>query len=66
MDCFMLYLISRCKSFVSDESGATSIEYALIASIVSMCIVAGLTSARNSLSTTFNKVGSELGSNVAN
>ena len=66
MGRFMLSLSNRCKSFVSDESGANSIEYALIASIVSLCIVAGLTSARNSLSTTFNKVGSELGSNVAN
>lgn len=59
-------LNSCCKSFVSDESGATSIEYALIAGIISICIVAGLTSARNELSTTFNKVGSELKSNVAN
>lgn len=66
MGRYMLRLISFCKSFASDESGATSIEYALIASIVSMCIVAGLTSSRDSLTATFNKVGSELSSNVAN
>lgn len=66
MGRFMLSLISCCKSFVSDESGATSIEYALIAGVISICIVAGLTSARNQLTTTFNKVGSELSSNIAN
>lgn len=66
MGRFMLCLKNRCKSFVCDESGATSIEYALIASIVSIAVVASLTSVKNDLSSTFTKVGSELGSNVAN
>lgn len=44
-----------CK-FVHDEDGATSIEYALIASIISMAIIGGLMGIRTSLVSTFNSV----------
>lgn len=62
----MVRFINCCKSFASDESGATAIEYALIAVIVSISVVIGLTSARDELNSTFTKVGSELKSNLAN
>ncbi len=62
----MLRLISCCKSFASDESGATAIEYALIAGIISISIVFGLTSVKTELSTTFTKVGTELKNNAGN
>ena len=37
------------QSFLRDESGATAIEYALIASLVSICIVGGATQISTSL-----------------
>ena len=46
--------------FLDDESGATAIEYALIAAIVSISIVAALQNVRGSLQSTFNSVNSEL------
>ena len=39
--------------FVKDESGATAIEYGLIAAVVGVGIIAGLTNLKNGLSTLF-------------
>ena len=44
------------RDLARDESGATSIEYALIASIVSLAIIGGLTGVRSSLITIFDSV----------
>jgi len=62
----MVHLFHGIKRFADDEAGATAIEYALIAGIVSIAIVASLTGVKTELSTTFNKVGSELKSNASN
>ena len=43
----------RIAKFCSDESATTSIEYALIASIVSVCIVAGATAIGGNLTAIF-------------
>lgn len=43
----------RIARYCSDETGATSIEYALIASIVSICIVAGATAIGGNLNAIF-------------
>ena len=42
--------------FKSDESGATAIEYALIASGIALVIIAGVTFVGGSLTGTFNTV----------
>ena len=42
------------KRFLCDESGATAIEYAVIAMMVSVAIVASLTSVRDSLNGGFS------------
>lgn len=44
----------------SDEAGATAIEYALVASLISVAIIAGATSIGSSLSATFTNIGSSL------
>jgi pilus assembly protein Flp/PilA len=44
------------RRFADDESGATAIEYALVASIISITIAAALSTMRTSLQTTFNDV----------
>jgi pilus assembly protein Flp/PilA len=46
--------------FVKCESGATAIEYGLIAAIVGVGIVTALTSLKTDLNTTFGKVSTEL------
>lgn len=49
-------LPSSVREFAADESGATSIEYALIASIVSIAIVGALMGVRGSLVSVFESV----------
>ena len=46
--------------FVRDESGATAIEYGLIAALVAVVLVAALGALGTNLSATFNKVSSNL------
>lgn len=45
-------------SFIADESGATAIEYALIATFISIVIVASLTQIGLKLNTVFTNVES--------
>lgn len=44
------------RKFADDDSGATAIEYALIASIVSIAIAAALANVKSSLQESFNDV----------
>ena len=46
--------------FAKDESGATAIEYGLIAAIVGIGIIVGLGSLRDGLNTLFNNVVTNL------
>jgi pilus assembly protein Flp/PilA len=46
--------------FVKDQSGATAIEYGLIAAIVAVGIIVGLTNLRDGLDTLFNKLKTSL------
>ncbi len=47
--------------FAKDESGATAIEYGLIAGLVSVVIIAALTLLGGNLTATFNNIASSLG-----
>jgi pilus assembly protein Flp/PilA len=51
--------------FAKDESGATAIEYGLIAALVAVVIIAALTALGTSLTETFNAVSTELGGATA-
>ena len=53
----MSKLISR---FVRDESGATAIEYGLIAALISVVIITALTTLGTNLTTTFTTVANKL------
>jgi pilus assembly protein Flp/PilA len=44
------------NAFASDESGTTAIEYALLATIITVGIIVALTTIGSTLSTTFTKV----------
>jgi len=46
--------------FAQDESGATAIEYGLIAALISVALIAGATIMGNQLSGLFNTIGGEL------
>ncbi len=48
------------RTFAKDESGATAIEYGLIAALVSVAAIGALTAMGDSLSDMFNMVSSEL------
>ena len=50
-------LISR---FVRDESGATAIEYGLIAALIAVVIIPGITAIGTGLSSTFNTIQGKL------
>jgi pilus assembly protein Flp/PilA len=53
-------MITSIRKFFRDESGATAIEYGLIAALVSVAIIGALTAMKDGLNTTFNKVATEL------
>ena len=46
--------------FLKDESGATAIEYGLIAALIAVVLIAALTAVGTSLNTTFNGISSSL------
>ena len=46
--------------FLKDESGATAIEYGLIAALVGVAIIVGLNALGVQLNATFNEVATEL------
>jgi pilus assembly protein Flp/PilA len=48
------------SSFAKNESGATAIEYGLIAALISVAIVAALTAVGGQLNTLFNTVKTDL------
>ena len=53
-------MIKSLKSFVANESGATAIEYALIASLIAVAIIVSITVLGTQLQNTFNEVSSNL------
>jgi pilus assembly protein Flp/PilA len=50
----------RVRNFVSDESGVTAIEYALIASLIAVFIITAVTLVGTKVSTVFNEIGTTL------
>ena len=52
--------MTNFKRFLKDESGATAIEYGLLAALISITLIAGATVAGPQISAIFNTVGSEL------
>jgi len=48
------------KRFVKDESGATAIEYGLIASLIGVAIIAGASALGTALNSTFNAISTKI------
>lgn len=58
----MKSLFSR---FLNDKSGATAIEYGLIAALVSVVIIAAVTTMGGNLTATFDSIATALGATGA-
>jgi pilus assembly protein Flp/PilA len=58
-------MIANFSRFAKDDSGATAIEYGLIAALVSVAAIGALTAMGNSLSTMFNTVSTALSTAVS-
>jgi pilus assembly protein Flp/PilA len=52
--------IATLKNLINDESGATAIEYGLIAALVSVAAITALTAMGGSLNTMFTAVSTAL------
>ena len=52
--------MNTINALIKDESGATAIEYGLIAGLVAVAIIAALTTLGGSLTSLFTAVSSEL------
>ena len=52
--------MSTIRRFLDDESGATAIEYGLIAALVSVALIAVLTTLGGSLKATFTRISTDL------
>jgi pilus assembly protein Flp/PilA len=59
-------MFATLRQFARDESGATAIEYGLIAALVSVAAVTALGTVGDALSSMFNYVASTLDSAVQN
>jgi pilus assembly protein Flp/PilA len=53
-------MASVLRSFLRDQSGATAIEYGLIASLIALVIIASVTTVGTKMTGTFNKVSGNL------
>lgn len=58
--------MNSIKKFINDESGVTAIEYALIAALIAVVIIAAVKALGTKISTIFGTVKTTLDSNGAN
>ena len=52
--------MNRIQHFIRDESGATAIEYALIASLIAVAIITAVTAVGTNISAVFQKIATTL------
>jgi pilus assembly protein Flp/PilA len=55
-------MLATFRTFAADESGATAIEYGLIAALIAVGLIAALTALGGSLQTIFNAISTALNS----
>jgi pilus assembly protein Flp/PilA len=53
-------MFASVKKLIKDESGATAIEYGLIAALISVAAIGAFMAVGSSLTSTFNNVSSKL------
>ena len=50
--------------FADDDSGATAIEYGLLAALIAVVIIASVTAVGTSMSAQFNKIANKIGGSL--
>ena len=53
-------MIAMLKNFAANENGATAIEYGLIAALIAVAIITGLTAVGTNLNTKFQSIATTL------
>lgn len=53
-------MLALIRAFAKEETGATAIEYGLIAALIAVVIITALTAIGTSLTSVFNAIGSTL------
>ncbi len=53
-------MLRLLKNLLSDETGATAVEYGLIAALIALAAVSALTNIGRNLATTFNTISTKL------
>ncbi len=53
-------MLNQLKAFIHDDSGATAIEYGLIAALVSVAAIGALTTMGDTLNTIFSSVSNSM------
>ncbi|WP_279358052.1 Flp family type IVb pilin [Methylobacterium indicum] len=56
-------MITKLKRFVSDESGATAIEYGLIATLIALAVIVAARTVGQNLGAQFNSIAGNLKNN---
>lgn len=52
--------MKNVMKFLSNKSGATAIEYGLIAALIAVAVIGGVTTLGQNANATFEKVGAEM------
>lgn len=52
--------MNKLVSFVKDESGATAIEYGLIAAAMAVCLIAAMPFIKSNIITKFSSIGTHI------
>jgi pilus assembly protein Flp/PilA len=58
-------MMDFARKLMKDETGATAIEYGLIAALIAIGIIGALTTLSGELEGTFNEVGNELSNSTS-
>lgn len=53
-------MLTWARTLLRDDNGATAIEYGLIAALISVAIIAAVTSVGTNLTATFNTIAGDL------
>ena len=53
-------MIKIFRNFITDDSGATAIEYGLIAALIAVVIIGAVTAVGTNLSTTFTNISTSI------
>ena len=54
------HIMKRIQTFINDETGATALEYGMLAALIGAVILGGVTTLGLTISNTFNNIASSM------